>query len=236
MNYDLIFDKAKELLSDNPTKWEHCEKGIKIEDTVYPLMPWYYNRQLREIHNLAIETKALRDVCSYKSQRFEAKDTDIYSLLYEELDVCEWLLDDKIISVFADINSDKYMTLILKTSRGILCNILISTTLPIGTNPITKHEIVGKEGMISERPVCIQIPEQGTYLFSDEKIATYTDNDLYMLGLTPNEVMAVDNIMDLVRNKPNVKHFEEKNARNEFLIACVKKSAQSSNIVIVGGI
>lgn len=236
MNYDLIFSKAKELLSGSTPEWEPYENGIKIDNTVYPLLPWRYNRQLTEIRNLAIKNKTLRDICSYKSQRFETCDANIYTLLFEELDVCEWLLDDKIISVFADINSEKYITIVLKTQRGILCNIIISTTLPSGTKPVTKHEIVGKEGMLSERPINIQIPEDAIYLFSQEKCEAYTDMDLYMLGLNPKEVMAVDNIIDLVRNKPSITTLENNIKRNKYLVSCVKKSAKKGNIVVVGGI
>lgn len=234
MNNELIINYAKQLISNNGY-WELLDNAVKVDEKIYLLTPWRYNRQLIEIRNLAIKTKALRDICSYKSQRFETANKNIFSLLSEELDTCEWILDDKIVSVFADINRDKYMSLILKTESGILCNIVISTTLPKGTNPISKHEIVGKEGMISERPVSIQIPEQGTYLFSEEKVATYTDNDLYMFGLTPREVMITDNIIDLVSNKPNTDLYKESTERNKYLITCVKQSSEISNVVIVGG-
>lgn len=236
MNYDLIQKCVNQILGGENIDWQLSQNSLKFGDNVYPLTPWRYNRRLFEVRNLAVKTKSLRDICSYKSQRIETSDVNIYSVLYEELDTCEWILADKIISVFADINANKYITLILKTKCGILCNINISATLPLNATPITRHEIVGKEGMISDRAINELIPAESLYLFSEEIEESFTDNDLYMLGLTPNEVMVADNIIQLLTNKPDVSLLEMENARNEYLVSCVKKSAKKGGIVIVGEI
>lgn len=235
MNYQLIVESAKRLLGDNPTVWELRDNTLVIDGTVYPLTPWHYHRRLHTIRPMILKTKVLKQVCNYKSQRIESGDSDLFRLLYEELDTAEWMLDERIVSVFASINENTTLSAIVKTESGILGNLTLATTLPQGTPPVTRHEFVGLEGMICDRSINEQIPVEAVYVFGENKTETFTDYDFNMLGLTPQEIMLADNIMQLVLSKPDAAAMKSAAKRNEYLVDCVLRSAETGEVVTVEG-
>ncbi len=235
MNDQLILETAKCLLANDPAIWEWNGDTVTIDGTVYPLTPWRYHRRLHTIRPLVLKTNVLKKVCNYKSQRLEQDGTDFFRCLHEELDTLEWMLDEKIVSVYAAINENKTLNAILKTESGILCNLTLATTLPQGTAPVVRHEFVGLEGMICDRSINEQIPVEAVYLFGENRTETYTDYDSKMLGLIPKEVMMVDNITQLVYHRPNVTVLNESVKRIQYVTDCVLRSAETGEVVTVEG-
>ena len=217
MNKDLIKNAVNEAVKKS-IAWDYTEKGVCIETKDYALTPWRFNTRLKELRNLASGVKSLRKNCSYKSLIATHKSADISKLLYSEIDTCQWILNDKIKYVYAFSQEDKMYSIMAKTYSGVLCQIEISTTLNDDTTPIVKHEIVGKEGMISDRSINEQVPVEAVYLFKDTEKhpEALTDTNLSSLGLTVLENQILDNIIHLLIYQSEViDATEEKNNYKE---------------------
>lgn len=206
MNYELIKIHVSSRLNNNDSCWNLDKEGkFSVDGIEFELMPWRYDRRLRALRGLSVENNVLRKICSYKSQRIGKKSENMKNVLMTELDICQCLTDDKINSVYAIGVGNETLSAILKTSKGILCNIEISLTLSEETSPVVRHELVGKEGMISDRSINEQVPVEAVYVFENDKKhpTTYTDMDPDMLGLNPAEIMVADNIIDILSSKCN---------------------------------
>ena len=200
---------------------------LTFENKTFPLAPWRFDRRLMAMRTLAVEDCVLRQVCSYKSVRISNCSENIENAIRTELDVLEWMLDDKITSVYAVANSDRTMSIILQTQKNVLCNIEIALTLSDDTRPITRHEMVGIEGMISDRSINEQVPFEAVYLFNKDKKnpETYTDMEAYLFGLDPFEVAVAENVLDIVTNPGSAKTKCLNLDRIKYLSACVYESA-----------
>ncbi len=213
------------------------DRIVTVNGEKYPLTPWRYDRRLRGIRHLAIDNNVLRRICSYKSIRIDHIDCNIEKVLHDELDACQWILNDKIVSVYAITHQDKVLSAILNTEKGILCSIEITLTLCSETKPVVRHEIVGKEGMISDCSINEQVPIDSVYLFDSNKKnpESFTDLPGALLGLKPNETAVLDNIEAVVTKKPSVKELWDNEAEIKHLVECTYKSAELGERIITRG-
>ena len=233
MNYELIKNHIS-CRVDNDDSFRNIDDGkLYVDGVLFELMPWRYDRRLRAIRGLSVENNVLRKICSYKSQRIGSKSENMKNVLVSELDVCQWLTDDKIISVYAIGIGNETLSAILKTSKGILCNIEISLTLSDETSPVVKHEIVGKEGMISDRSINEQVPVEAVYVFENDKKhpITFTDMDPDMLGLNPEEIMVADNITDILKSRYNAEEIEKTKKEAEDLADFVMSARDTGKVL-----
>lgn len=123
--------------------------------------------------------------------------------------------------------------MILKTKKGILCAIDIATTLSPATDPITRHEIVGKEGMISDRCINELVPSKDIYVFEDTKKdpTTYIDLELHVEGLSTKETFTAESIIELIENKElRCEALKNQEKLSEY-IAAYKRSLETGEAV-----
>ena len=211
MNYELIKQSVNETVGEI-INWDFNGNEIVACSKNYELTPWRFNTRLKEVRNLASVVKCLRKNCSYKSLIATHNSADISEILFIEIDTCQWILNDRIKYVYAFSEENQMYSLIAKTVNGILCQIEISTTLNDETSPITRHEIVGKEGMICDRSINEQIPVDAVYLFKDTERfpESMTDTNLSSLGLTVFENQVLDNIVYILIHKASAISKSEK--------------------------
>lgn len=236
MNIEQIKTAALKISEKEKARLDDIKySSFTLEGQKYDLMPWRYDRRLMTLRSLAIDENRLREICTYKSLLVTNRSENMQTALAVELDVCRWLLDDEIISLYAIGNLEKNLSLILRTKKDILCNIEIALTLSDETTPVTRHEFVGKEGMISDRSINEQVPFEAVYLFENDKKhpTTFTDMDGFMLGLNPREVSVVDNIVDLLKNPCLNTAVSKNKERVKQLIGAVGQSLSTGELVKV---
>lgn len=213
------------------------DRFVTVNGEKFPLTPWRYDRRIGSMRRLAVKDNVLRRICSYKSVRIDHKDADIEKLLHNELDACQWILNDKIVSVFATKNQDKIFSLILRTEKDVLCSIEIMLSLSSETKPVVKHEMVGKEGMITDCSINEQLNAESIYVFeSNKKFPEYfSDLPGALLGLTPYETAVLDNIEAVVAKKVNFEKAWENEEEIKHLVECTYKSAELGERIITRG-
>ena len=234
MNYDLI-KKTVDRILENKYEWEfQGESAIKVDGKTLPLAKWIFYHQLEAMRNIALKDKLINRICSYKSTVFYSASKDLFEILREELGTCEWILDERIKSIYGVYKESRTVSLIIKTINGTLCSINVATTLSDQTTPIVKHEIVGEEGFISDRAVNEQIPVNAIYLYNDKEKhpETFTDIDFNMLGLTVSEVIIADSVIGALTNENVRNDMIEKDARSRYLLEKAKISLETGTLVM----
>ena len=126
-----------------------CGKSI-------PLLPWRKERRFFELKNL-VDTNTLEDVSTLRFAWIASEKT-LPQLLYRELDLCEYIGESPIVSIFATLGGDKTANAIVKLADTKSCSVECSAGLPKGAEEIDKHEIIARRGIGCDRVVDSQIP------------------------------------------------------------------------------
>lgn len=235
MNLKLCEETARRIWNKNTPDWSLEEDSVRIGDTRIPLMPWRFDRRLMEMRGLVGKDKSVYNLCTYKSIRVDHKGTDLDSVLIKELDVCQWLTGKEIVSFYALANGEKALLALADTDSGMVCAFDIAATLSLETNPITRHEIIGVEGLITDRAINEQVPVEALYVFKDNQKnpEAFTDMDMAMLGLTPEEIQTVDYIINLLENPEQYCELQSRYNRLTELVGYIKASIESGKKVFV---
>lgn len=230
-------ESAQKIWKKKDPVWNLEKDAVCIGDVRIPLMPWRFDRRLTEMRGLVGKGKAVYNLCAYKSVRVDWAGTDFNDILLRELDVCQWMIGQDIVSVYAVSRGDKAMLALAETAFGTVCAFDLAATLSPESKPVTRHEIIGVEGIITDRSINEQVPVDAVYVFKDDKKYpdAYTDMDFSMLGLTSEEIQIVDFILDLLANPAQYKELQDRYDRLTALIEVFHTSVQTGKKVFVGG-
>ena len=152
------------------------------------LLPWRVERRFCELKKL-IDGKTLEDVSTLRFAWMRSGGS-LESLLYRELDLCAWLGESQIRSVFAVVNG-RTANLVVKLRDGKSCSVECSAMLPAGTEEMDKHEIIARRGVACDRVVDTQIPQASLYQFTAAGEKRYTDIDTELFGFSTGEIWLV---------------------------------------------
>ena len=164
--------------------WNHAQL---VENQV-PLLTWRLKRKFLElkkiVNDATIENvRMLRFSCMGNRD-----DWGWNSLVYREMDLCEFIGDGKIVSLQAVINGNQTGNVILKLDNDILCSVEISTRMPSGSDLADRHEIIARRGVASDLVVDTMIPQNSIYSYTDSGETRYRDVDMELYGFDEEEV------------------------------------------------
>ena len=159
-----------------------CGKSI-------PLLPWRKERRFFELKNL-VDTNTLEDVSTLRFAWIASEKT-LPQLLYRELDLCEYIGESPIVSIFATLGGDKTANAIVKLADTKSCSVECSAGLPKGAEEIDKHEIIARRGIGCDRVVDSQIPMSSIYEFTQEGEKRFTDVDTELYGFSTEEIWLI---------------------------------------------
>ena len=111
-------------------------------------------------------------------------------LLYRELDLCAYLGESPVKSIYAVTNGET-ANLVVKLADGKSCSVECSAALPAGTADMDKHEIIARRGVACDRVVDTQVPQSSIYEFTAAGEKRYTDTDAELYGFSPDEVLLI---------------------------------------------
>jgi len=229
MNLKLCESTARRLWKGSDVCWTLDDNYLTVNGRKVHLMPWRFNRRLSEMRSLVGENHGVQNICAYKSVRIERSDRDFKRILLEELDTCSWLTGHETSSVYAVSNSDRTLLAIAETADGIVCALDLAATLSAESLPVTRHELIGEEGIITDRAINEQVPVSAVYLFknSEKHPESFTDMDLSMLGLIPEEIQIVDFILHILAHPDEINEWNKRYEKLEKTVECVYSSIQT---------
>lgn len=181
---DFLLDKysvdTKAVLKDKST--------VVIEGKEIPLLSHRSERRFSELKNLC-HNGTLKGLSVMRSARIVEKGADLNESLYRELDICQWILQSNIKSIFT-VKNENTMNVIAKTENDIVCTIELSATLRPGTKIVDKHEIISQRGIACDKVVDTQIMQESIYVYGDKE-EKFTDVDFELYGLDIDDIAVV---------------------------------------------
>ena len=158
------------------------------EETEISLLPWRMKRKFTELKKIVADA-VIEEPCLFRiSSRGSRDNWTLSSLLYREMDLCEFIGNGKIVSIQANINDAKIANLIVKLDNDILCSIEVSTQLPHNSVLQDRHEIIGRRGVASDMVVDTQVVQNSVYTFTEKGELSYTDTDMELFGLDDAQI------------------------------------------------
>ncbi len=159
-----------------------------IDGIDVPLLSHRSERRFTELKNI-VQGGTLFGVSVMRVARIVEKDPELNEVIYRELDLCEFVLGKRIVSVMA-MQNDNTMNIIATAEDGIVCTIEVSATLVKGAKAIDKHEIISQRGIACDTVVDAQIKQDSIYVYGDTE-QRFTDVDFELYGLSTEEIAVV---------------------------------------------
>ena len=196
---------------------------LEIKNGKVPLLQWRVERRFAELKNL-IDNKTLEDVSTFRFAHLApAEDKSLDDLIYQELDLCEWLGGAPVNRLFAVFHGEKAANIIVKLKNGLSCSVECSVMLPPGADAISRHEIIARRGVASDQVVDTQVPQSSIYTYTAENAKRFTDVDAEIFGLSQADVHTVRAAFKVL-SCPEIA--DEWAAQEQHLLDLVKKAKQ----------
>ena len=172
--------EAKATLKDS--------KVAVIDGVETPNLSHRLERRFIELKNI-VQGGTLQGISVMRVARIVEKGADIFTELYRELDICQYILGRKIVAVTV-MQNDNTLNVIATAEDAVVCTIEISATLAKGEIPKDKHEIIAQRGIACDVVVDAQLKQDSIYVFGAEN-KKYTDVDFELYGLSIEDIAVV---------------------------------------------
>lgn len=172
--------------------------AVIIDGKEIPLLPWRLERRFIEQKNI-VTGGTLQGISVMRVARIIEKDANIYEALYRELDICQFVLQRKLISIMV-MTGDHVLNAISTCEDGVVCTIEISATLAKGEAPKDKHEIIAQRGTCCDVVVDAQLKQDSIYFFGAEN-KKFTDVDFELYGLGIDQIAVVRSAFAIAQKK-----------------------------------
>lgn len=173
-------------------------KTVIIDGKEIPILSHRLERRFIELKNI-VQGGTLVGISVMRVARIVEKGSDIYEVLYRELDLCQYILGKKIFAVTV-MQNDNTLNAIATAEDNIVCTIEISATLKKGEIPKDKHEIISKRGSACDVVVDAQLKQDSIYVFGEEK-KKYTDVDFELYGISTEDIAVVRSAFSVAQKR-----------------------------------
>jgi len=148
---------------------EYCDGHywLILHEKRYLLMPWRTNKRLSNMRQVMTPTFAA-GVSAMKSECVVQSCYPIEALAAKEIDICEWVLGDKVAEVFALTDEAQVFHLIGRMARGTRITIDITNALHGAVRETERHEVFAKGGSLVDLPVGMQLATEDIYAFRSD--------------------------------------------------------------------
>ena len=210
-------------------------KCLELGDKTIKLLPWRVERRFIELKTL-IDNKTLEDVSTFRFAHLApASDKSLDELIYQQLDLCEWLSGAPVNRLFAVFNGEKAVNIIVKLKNDLSCSVECSVMLPDGTAVIDRHEIIARRGVASDQVVDTQVPQSSIYTYTAKNEKHFTDVDAEIFGLPQEDVNLVRAGFKVLSEPETAKKWSKQNQHLLALIEKAKESEINSQASIIEG-
>jgi len=185
----------------------------ELQENQVPLLTWRVKRKFIELKKI-VEESVIEDVCLFRFCCIGNKEKwSLFSLLYREMDLFEFIGNGKIISVQGVISGNEAGNLILRLDNNALCSIEVSTQLPSGMPMIDRHEIIARRGVASDVVVDTQIPQSSIYSYTQQGEKRYTDVDMELYGFDDTRIDHIRSAFQVLKQPQLIKEWQSQHKR-----------------------
>lgn len=191
--------------------WQWAEPSLA--ETQIPLLTWRLKRKFLELKKI-VEDATIENICMLRfSSMGNREEWNWTSLLYREMDLCEFIGHGKIVSLQAVINDGQAGNVILRLDNNILCSVEISIRMPDGPDLTDRHEIIAQRGVASDLVVDTMIPQHSIYTFTDKGEDQFRDTDMELYGFHEEKVDHVRSAFQVLKQPELVKQWQSQHKR-----------------------
>jgi hypothetical protein len=184
-----------------------------LEENQIPLLTWRLKRKFLELKKI-VEDATIENVCMLRFSSMGNRDEwDWKSLLYREMDLCEFIGDGEIVSLQAVICDSQTGNVILRLDNNILCSVEISTRMPSGSDLTDRHEIIAQRGVASDLVVDTMIPQHSIYINTDNGEDRYRDVDMELYGFDEEKIDHVRSAFQVLKQPELVRQWQLQHKR-----------------------
>jgi hypothetical protein len=197
-----------------------------LEKNQVPLLAWRVRRKFVELKKI-IEDSVIENVCLFRFCSMGSKDKwSLFSLLYREMDLFEFIGNGKIVSVQAVISDPEVGNVILRLDNNTLCSIEISIQMPADTPMIDRHEVIARRGVTSDLVVDTQVPQSSIYSYTKKGEKRYTDVDMELYGF---DELQIDHIRSSFQVLKSPKLIGQLQQQHKHLVTLTQMVFESNN-------
>jgi len=216
--YDVKADRGLNLMPG----WNFI--GKELLDSDVPLLCWRHNRKFIELKNL-VSNNVIEHVCMLRFCSFGSKEqSSLESLIYKELDLCEFLGQGKVISMHSVISDGLAGNIIVKLDNGIIGSVEVGAQVPEGSPYTDRHEIIARRGVASDLSVDTQVPQSSVYTYTTEGKHSYKDVDNELFGFDENSISQIRAAFDVQKNPGQVEELRSQHSHLSLLVKTAIKS------------
>ena len=192
--YDIKYNTSLNLLPG----WKFLDKELHGDDI--PLLTWRSDRKFIELYKI-VTGNVVENVCMLRFSCFGSRNIwSLEALMYREFDLCEFLGGGKIISPHATLTGRGAGNVIVKLSNGIIGSVEVGATLPPGSFPVDRHEIIARRGVACDLVVDTQVPQSSIYTYTGRGVETYKDVDNELFGFDEQEIEHIRSAFKVIKN------------------------------------
>ena len=202
---------------------------LLLSEKRFLLMPWRTNKRLNNMRQVMTPEFAA-GVSAMKSECVVQRCYPLEALAAKEIDICEWVLGDKITEVFALTDEAQVFHLIGRMESGARITIDITNALHEGVRETERHEVFAKGGSLVDLPVGMQLATEDIYTFRmDSDIPeTYSEVILGDTFYTREEAALIRDVQQVLSNQ---KELARRETRYAELMRVVKAAIRSNKML-----
>lgn len=204
---------------------------VTIGKKTLPILSQRFERRFTELKKM-LHDGTLTGISVVRCNDLTDISVPLMRTVRRELDLCRFLTGREIVSLSAYVSGDRAVNILAVLDNDVNCIIEVANTLPIGTVRIDKHEVISARGLVCDRVVDTQIPQQSVYLYADHS-ETYTDVDFELYGLSVEQISAVRGALAMASSEDLCRETEDAAKVLDLLVACVDEAVRSGKKVMV---
>ena len=216
-------NKVYEFTSDFSKEIFPRDKGQVLK---FPIMHWRNEKKYIEMKKI-IKEKLVHNPVGMRIKAISTSDK-MDNIFVRELDIIEWVLDDKITGIYATTFRDRYseyFNIIASTKSGTRISMELGR-LKSG-NEILMHEIITQKGIITDQSVDTQLTHYPVYVYTDSATKTYNDIDFELYGLGYYDIARIRYILGTLQNA-NGQDIPKRYNRHKSIIESIYESAREN--------
>lgn len=226
-----------------------CKQGWVLgQDSIFladgrevPLLPWrthYHTLAMLQFTQgsriqadasngaAAAHSTALSHPCYIRVQYTGCASEDLRKILWREIDITEFLLGEHFSSFYA-VQNDYALYITAELNRKILCTMTLHASLPEGTTPIYRHELITRSGYVTDRSVDTELTPESMYLLNEGGIESYNAVDALTYGLDQRDVADVRAALAILSGRVEAQSYIETGKHLDRMCDLVYRAART---------
>jgi hypothetical protein len=180
-----------------------------VKKNQVPLLTWRTRRKFVELKKIT-EEEVIKDVCLLRFSCMGNEDIwSLFSILYREMDLVEFITNRKIVSVHAVFSDQLAGNVIAKLDNDVICSIEAGIQTAENAPLIERHEIIARRGVACDLSVDTQIPQSSVYCFTKDESKMFTDNDMELFGFNDLQVDHIRSAFQILKTPGLIENWQK---------------------------